>query len=355
MFEEYDFDYIMDQMMTRMPDGINTEEGSLVYNACSRCAAQIEELYGNLGDVYDNILIDGQDIDHLISSGAEVGVPYNEATPAVFSAKFNCAMELDTVVQATEADFDYDIIECLDDAQHIYKIESIEAGTEANNYLGDLEPEEYVADFEEGQILELLQAGTDDEDEEVYRFRRYEAFQIKPYAGNRAYYKQEIGGMDGVGGVKAQRASSTGQSIPIYITSETYGVPSAATIAAVTAAVAGDGEGDGLAPIGALVTVNGVTGTTITVSLTLTCKTGYTAEGLRSYIEAAIDEYFLALGKDWENLDHITVRKSKIEAAITDIEGVEDVSNLTLNGSAANVVLGAYAVPVRGTVTITTP
>lgn len=356
MFDEYTYDYIMERLMLRMPGDVDTSEGSLVYNACARMASQLEEFYENLSDVYDNILVDGMDIDHLIASGEECGVPIKYATNAQLKLKTDTELEEDTTLEATEDDFTYRVVELLsqDGGFYYYQIEAEDEGTEPNAYLGMVEPEEVVEGFEYGEIVELLTPGREQEDEEDYRVRRYEAFQTKPFAGNRAYYHELITDIDGIGAVKLVRAQSPGQAVTAIIADDDYKAPSAAKVAEVQEAIdpEQDGQGTGVTPIGAVVNVVPVTETEINVTLTLSLVHGYTVEGLQTAIETAIDAYLLQLRQAWEQAEEpIIVKAAKVISAVLDVQGVADVTAITMNGSAGDVTLSSTRhVPVRGTV-----
>ena len=93
------FENIMNQMLDEIPDGYSKDEGSLIYNAVSLMAARLEEAYENLEEVNANMMVDTQDLEHLIASGAEAGVPIKEATCATFKAKFNIAVEIGDAFQ----------------------------------------------------------------------------------------------------------------------------------------------------------------------------------------------------------------------------------------------------------------
>ena len=110
------------------------------------------------------------------------------------------------------------------------------------------------------------------------------------------------------------------------------------------------GEGYGLAPIGHQVTVHSATETTVNIAVTLVLESGLEYEDIASQVRAKCEEYISGLREVWENESYIIVRISGLETKILEIEGVHDVS-LTINGSASNLQLGTYAIPVLGTVT----
>lgn len=99
------------------------------------------------------------------------------------------------------------------------------------------------------------------------------------------------------------------------------------------------GQGAGLAAPGATVIVSTPATTAVAVVATIVPEPGYTLTGtggtqpLTAVITAAVTRYFLGLeaGDD--------VIASKVSSAIVDVDGVADISALTLNGSAGNAAI----------------
>lgn len=353
MYEEMTYENIMADMMEQMPDGLDTSEGSLIWNSCSKIALRLEDAYSDLAEVYDNMMLSTMDLDHLLEFGAERGVTYYDATNAYFKAQFNMAIEEGTRFEHTEKDYTYYIVTCDDDENHIYTLQCEDEGSEPNNTLGDIEPIDYIEGFESGVLLSLEIGGEDAEDTEVYRNRLIADFDTKAFAGNKKYYIQKVNQLDGVGGVRVQRVTSPHEAVTLTILSSTNGVPTDDVVTAVQEAVdPTSGGGDGLAPIGAAVTVKAVTGTTINVAATVTYEDGITYEDVQSQIEGVIDDYISSLCTNWQTDESdIVVRRSKIEAGMLDIEGIKDVENVKLNDAEANVTLTDGAIPIRGTIT----
>ena len=69
-----------------------------------------------------------------------------------------------------------------------------------------------------------------------------------------------------------------------------------------------------------------------------------------SYLHEKIEEYFSELRGNWENEDSITVRKSRIEMKVLEVNGVMDIENISLYGSDGNIVVDSDKIPVLGTV-----
>lgn len=350
MYEEMTFEYIMQQMMEEMPDGLDTSEGSLIYHACAKQAARLEEAYIKLSRVVDNQYPDTADLDHLILFGQERGIYIKEATPAIFEGKFNVPVEIGS--EFSGDDFNYIVTELINDEEHSYKMECEDAGKEPNGWTGELMALDNIEGLETAELTKLLIEGTDEEDEESYRMRLLDSFEIKPFAGNRAYYIQEIGELDGVGGVKVYRR--TGSNISVVIISEFFDKPSQEIISNVQTQVdpvQNSGEGIGIAPIGHSVIITGVEEEIINVAANITYDSGYSYDGLKTQIEEAVESYFLGLRKTWVNIDYIVVRRAGVENAIYDVEGIVDVSNVLLNNTTGNIFLDENVIPVKGEIT----
>ena len=349
MYEEMTFETIMDQMMDDMPDGLDTSEGSLIYHACAKCAARLEEAYIELSQVADNQYPDTADLDHFVRFGQEKGIYIEEATAAEFEGKFNIAVEIGA--EFSGDDYDYIITEQIDETTHTYRLECEETGSEPNAWLGELIAIDEVEGLETAELTKLLVEGKEEEDEESYRMRLLDSFEIKPFAGNRSYYIQEVGELDDVGGVKVYRR--TGSNISIVIISAAYEKPSEKLITDVQTKVdpiQNSGQGIGIAPIGHAVTVSGVEELQIDITVNVEYDTGYTYEGLKTQIEEAVENYMLLLRKEWIDTDSIAVRRAGVENAIFDVEGIIDVAGITLNGQESNIMLNENVVPKKGEV-----
>ncbi|GAW29593.1 hypothetical protein ULO1_21630 [Carboxydocella sp. ULO1] len=107
--------------------------------------------------------------------------------------------------------------------------------------------------------------------------------------------------------------------------------------------------GEGKAPIGARVTVEPATAVLINVSATLTIAPGYNADSVKAAVRDNIAAYIKSLAFTSDN----DVRYVRIGQAILDTPGVQDYSNLTVNGGTTNVVIGDQEVAVLGTVNLT--
>lgn len=349
MYENKTYENIMADMMASMPDDVNTREGSLIWNACSKQALQLEQAYLEMETVYDNMYTSTQDEDHLILNGADRGITIKEATAAVLKGQFSQEIEIGTRFNC--GDLNYMCISNITGFDYMMQCE--EAGAVGNNNLGELIAIDYVEDYQGGMLTELLAPGTEREDIEVYRQRLLSLNESKYFGGNRADYDRFICAIDGVGAVKTPRREEGDEYIYPLILAADFTAPSETLIEKVQTLVdpvTNHGEGEGIAPIGHKVLIKGVEYSVIDIVTTITYEDGYNQEALQSYINAVIDDYFLELAKEWSNVDSLIVRISQIESRLLKIKGIIDVTATQLNGTANNISIDYSHIPKRGRV-----
>ena len=84
------------------------------------------------------------------------------------------------------------------------------------------------------------------------------------------------------------------------------------------------------------------------ITTSVTFNEGYNWTNTNTLIREAIDSYLLELRKEWADSSNIVVRVSQIETRILGVDGVLDVTNTKINGSANNLTLTKYQIPVLG-------
>ena len=104
----------------------------------------------------------------------------------------------------------------------------------------------------------------------------------------------------------------------------------------------------GLAPIGHVVTVEGVQEVPINVTMQITFQEGYAWEDIEAEVGARLEEYLLELRKAWADSTELVVRVSQIEIRMLGINGVLDVTGTAINDAAQNFVLPTNSIPGEG-------
>ena len=109
-----------------------------------------------------------------------------------------------------------------------------------------------------------------------------------------------------------------------------------------------NGLGNGLAPIGHIVTADTVEEVAGQIKTKLSFDSGYNRENCKEAVEAAIEAYFSGIRKDWSRQDGMTVYISNINRAILSVPGILDVTGTLLNGTDQNLSFSVYELPVLG-------
>lgn len=352
MYENVTFESIMEDMLSRVPSTMDKREGSVIWDAIAPVAVEFQNLYIAMDTVLNETFADTASLYYLVKRAAERGIMQKLATNAVLQGEFTPAdLELSIGSRFSCEELNYVITEKI--SAGVYKLMCETAGTEGNSHFGTLIPIDYIAGLETAELTDLLIPAEDDEDVESLRERYFNSMTSQAFGGNVADYKEKTIALDGVGGVKVVPVWNGGGTVKLTIIDSAFGVPTDELIESVQNAidpVGHGGEGVGLAPIGHVVTVFGVSGKTIDIATNITYQSDWTWDSAKSYILNAIDLYFKELGQAWDENESLVVRISQLESRILSCEGVLDVSGTTLNGSTSNVSLDVNEIPIRGAI-----
>lgn len=351
MYEDITYDVLLKRMLAKVSDSIDKREGSLIYSAIAPDAVEHQNMYISLDAALNESFADTQSRSYLIRRAAERGLSPQEATYAVLKGVFNKAVSIGD--RFSLGTLNYTVTKLIDDTTHSYELTCETTGITGNENLGTLIPIEYIDGLISAELTEILTPGEDEEDTELFRKRYFDSLNSQAFGGNKADYKEKTNSLDGVGGTKIYPVWNGGGTVKLVIINSEYEVPSTTLVSDVQTAidpVENQGEGNGIAPIGHVVTVVGVTSQTVNIAAEITYQSGWNFVAAKKYIYDAIDAYFLELSKTWEDNDNLIVRISQIETRLLSVTGILDVGNTTLNGTASNLTIDSDKVPVRGTV-----
>jgi len=352
MYEDITYELILQRMIDRVlaqNPNIDTREGSIIYNALAPAAVELQNMYIELDWILNQSFADTAQRKYLIKRCAERGIYPEKATKAILEGHFNIDIPIGS--RFSLDNLNYRAIAKISDG--VFQMECETSGSEGNQQFGTLIPIDYIEGLTSAELTELLIPGEDEEDTESLRERYFNSLESQSFGGNIADYKEKTKQLPGVGGVKVYPVWNGGGTVKLVIIDSTYNVPSSTLIDAVQTAIdpiPNQGKGVGIAPIGHVVTVEGVSATTININTNITYQEGWTWADIEPYVHKAIDDYFFELASSWENENNLIVRISQIETRLLNIAGVVDIENTTINGQAQNFVLGADNIPVRGEV-----
>lgn len=349
MYEANTYDAILERMLEQIPDSIDKREGSIIFDALAPVAVELAQTYIEMDAILNEAFADTASREYLIKRAAERGLAPSAATYTVAKGEFN--IDLAVGDRFSCGDYNYAASEKI--STGIWKLTCETPGSTPNGNLGMLIPIDYIDGLTTAALTEILIPGEDEEETEDFRSRYFATLSTKSFGGNKADYIEKVNAVSGVGGVKVYPVWNGGGTVKLVIINSDYGKATTTLIDTVQTMVdptINKGGGDGLAPIGHIVTVGTVTETKVNLTFNITYQEGYSFHEVESYIIGVIDNYFLELCKTWDDNDSLIIRISQLESRLLNVTGVVDVTGTTINGEASNLVLSADAIPVRGTV-----
>lgn len=355
MYEEMTYERILQRMLAAAPDTVDTREGSIFYDAVAPAAFELAEAYIMARVILKQSFITTADREFLIDHANDFSITPKAASPAIVEAEFNMALPIGTRFNSGALNFA--ITNVLDDTAHKYELTCETAGEDGNYCIGDILPITQIASLEYARITKVITPGEDEEDTEVFRERVKRLLRSDAYGGNRDDYHEKMLSIAGVGGVKTWRCWDGGGTVKVvFITSE-YKSPDTEFVQRVQTMIdpqVNQGTGEGIAPIGHTVTVEGAKEVGINVSATLTVSTGKPSDYVEA-IKTAIESYLADRRKEWASQDSTTgviVRAAFILAAILTVKNVVDVTNITINGQTDRLDIPADSIPTLAGVTV---
>jgi len=352
MYEDITYDLIIARCLARVPNTIDKREGSIIYDALAPACVELAQMYVELDTVLNESFADTASREYLILRCSEQGIEPIPATSAILKAVFN--IDVPTGQRFSLGSLTYIVTEKINTEIHTYKVKCETAGIVGNENLGSLIPIGTVEGLTSAELTEILVAGEDEEDTEVLRKRYKTKVQVQSFGGNKQQYIDEVNTVQGVEGVKVIPAWNGGGTVKVIFITTNYRKPSQSTIDFVQEQIdplAYTGDGEGIAPIGHKVTVVGVDEITTNISFHIVFDDNYTWANIQDQVTTALENYLAGLREEWAESAYLVVRIAKIELLLLDIEGVADVQNIALNTIESNLTLGAYEIPILGSVT----
>lgn len=372
MFEDRTYEKLMTETLALAPEGIDTRQGSIFYDAVSATVNKIAKLYTDLDRVFEIVFIVTATGEYLDLKASEYAMSRNQATPAKYLFVYTGTRPA-AGWRFFHQDSGFYFTLCEDEAGTLY-LEAEEAGT-ACNYIqsGDIAvPCSTVQGMTSAAFGDIYGEGygTDTEEDEHLRNRILEKIAGPAENGNRQHYKTWCESVDGVGRaiifplwygentVKAVLISPDGlpvadsvvEAVQSYIDPADQGMT--VEVDGKTY-VFGDGYGNGVANVGAHFTAVAAAPLYVNLSFTAEMPSSQTPENVTEAVTEAVAEYLKNLVLDAEDGATIIVRISAIGAILAGLTTyLVDYSNLLINGEEANVRLAADEVPVLGEVSI---
>lgn len=359
--EDQTFEAILQRMLDALPDDWDKSEGGPIYNVLAPIAAELaqaaiwaqEVLRRGFAETTFGQYLDLRAAEHgltrkpatkatgqvtftgtpgtVIPAGTQVSTEGSEAAPAIFFVTIE-EVTIDSGGTATA------------------NIEAVEAGADGNVAAGTITVlAQPVTGVTSVTNAAATSGGADEESDESLLDRLLQKVRQPGTSGNKADYINWALEVSGVGGVQVIPLWNGPGTVKIVLIGTDKKPASTEVVQAVQDYIAPvSGEGEGKAPICMDVTVVAATAVNIDVSATVTLTGTKTLQEVQTAFEEALDDYFASIAFASDP----TVRYVKIGSLLLDTEGVQDYSNLLVNGGTANITINLDEVAVRGVVTL---
>lgn len=350
MYEEQTYEALLERMLDRVPEGMDKREGSIIYDALAPAAAEMAQMYVEL-DINQNLMFaDTASGDYLDRAVAWSGITRKEAIAAqmrgVFYSTNNVLMDIAIGSRFSIDDLHYRASERLSLGNYRMECESV--GLEGGQHFGSMLPIDYVNGLVRAELTELLVPGTDRETDSKLRTRYFTTSRKPGTSGNKYHYLEWALQVPGVGGAKVYPLWNGPKTVKVVII-DTDSLPASSVLVQQVQDYIDPtpGQGEGQAPIGAVVTVAAAIGKVINITATLTLAAGYTLQEITNSFHVVLETWRKSRVFATTYVSHAV-----IGALLLGTDGVLDYSGLLLNGSTVNVALTDEEVPLMGTVNL---
>lgn len=354
MYEDQTYDAIMARLLAAIPDTLDKREGSFIWDALSPAALELAQAYIDLEIEHQQTFAGSASGNNLEQRTAEMGVNRLPASYAkglvTFTGSETTVIPAGSIV-ATQSGIQFQTdIEATIDASGTAEIPvtavigGIAGNVPANTII--------VIPVSIAGVTAVINSastygGEQEENDEALRYRYFDEITHGAIDGNIAQYQKWAREYPGIGRAKIFPLWNGANTVKVSILDSDNHVAGAGLIADFQEYLdpESQGIGNGVAPIGAIITVSTATAVNIKITADIVLAEGYSeASGIDDILTVYLAE--LAYTKN-------TVTYIGIGAAILTTPCVDQVQNLLINEAAADVILTAEQIPMLGTTTWT--
>ncbi len=337
MYEDVTYEAIIKRLLNRVPAELDKREGSIIYTAIAPAAAELAIMYIELDTVLKEAHADTADREYLIRLGKERGITPKAATFAEVKGEFN--MDIPIGSRFSMDMLNYIVVERL--GVGIYRLRCEVAGPAANSKLGALVPVDYIRGLTRAELTKLMLPGEEEETDKNLRERVLKKLQKPSTGGNRYDYYNWAMECEGVGATKVFPLSSGPGTVKVVIADSNRSSAGADLVALVADHI------EEVRPIGVDVSVVSAKEKEINVSAEIKMKNGLNLSTVQNLFEEALTEY---LQENAFDVSYLSL--AKVGNLLLNTDGVEDFTNLLINGVAGNQELQEVEIAVPGTITL---
>ncbi|MBV7319725.1 MULTISPECIES: baseplate J/gp47 family protein [Bacillus] len=343
MFEDQTFEDIMERMLNSISADIDTREGSVIYNALAPAAAELAKSYIWLDTVLELVFSDTAQGEFLDRRAAEAGIERTAATKAVRAGEFTAGVR---IPEGSRFYVDNLYFQYTRDGTLVCETPG-EAGN-ANLTGRNLLSLDTIPGLEKAIVKEILIPGREEEGDDSLRERYFTRVRREAVSANKMHYKEWAEEVDGVGKAKIFPLWNGDGTVKIVVTNANLEPASEILIQKVKDYIDPEpGQGEGQAPIGAVVTVESAVWKEVEISAEVLPEVNHSIDEVKTEIQEGVLNLFKKMAFE----DNI-IRLSQINNIVYNSPSVSDYSNIKINGTSENLVLSDVEIPKLGQVKI---
>ena len=354
-FESRDYEYWLEEIMSKIPENIDKREGSIIFDAVAPAAMVIAQQSLTMAMMVRETYVQTATGEFLDYRAIERGTNRYPATYTEVKAKFldsdgnpiNNVRIGDRFASIGETPIFYTVTKIDDDLTGQLKAE--EAGSQSNAYIGQILPVTPNDQLSWAEIIEVTAPARDVETDDHLRNRLLSKNTWIAYGGNIADYLDMLSKIDEVGAGQIYPIWKGPGTVKLVILNNDLMPASQTLLKNVQEKIDpedAETEGVGLAPIDHQVTVVAPEELKININTTLTIDNKSNAELIKTNIKKQLENYFKDLRKEWGIVNSTlgrgyseTIYRSKILANIMRTEGVYNAQLPKLNGKDEDIQL----------------
>jgi len=349
IFDSETFDAILERMLARLPSDIDKREGSVVYDLLAPAALEFAQAYVEMDNILDLGFAESAYGEYLDRKVAEQGLTRKAAISATGLLTFTGVegLEIPTGTRVSTLDDLYFVTTetgVITNGTVNVAAEAEIGGADGNVGVGLITNTDAVElDGINGVTNNDVFSGGVDEETDEQLFARYQERVTRPItSGNKYQYEAWAKEIQGVANATCYPLWNGPGTVKVVVVDSENRSPSQAVIDAVAAYI------EEQRPVGATVTVAGVTEVPIDVSAVITTDGGDDVATVTASIIENVSTYLKTFTTGGQ-----IVRYSQIANAVLDSGDIIDYSDLRVNGTVTNISIASDQVPVMGAVSIT--
>lgn len=353
MLNDENYETILNRVLSKVPEYIDVRPSSPIYMAIAPVVWEIYQYNMNLHWVMDQIFPKTQNFENLKKNAEQYGIEPKYATKALILGKFDKELPENTRFRLEGTDLIYvsqDRMEIVSDPYN-YSLLCETFGSGGNMASGRLIPVTSVPGLKSAQCVELLKPARDDETHEEFLNRFLTVLGKEPFGWNEAQYIQQINGLPGVSQCRVVHKipqTETDYNVIVHLLG-IGDIPATDTLIEEVSNYLIKSVPYTHNPQVIKASVD-----SINVSASLTISTGAEPTAVETAAKNTIKKIVKDVVSGWgQSKTPLVLRVSTLTAALYNVPGVVDVSDVKINNQASNFTATAHNIISVNTITIT--